>query len=101
VPIIEFLPSGALNGKTVDVEGGGELAEICDAHRAPVPFSCRSASCATCHIEVLTGSELLEPPGPDERELLEVMNAPPETRLACQVVVKAGEGRVRMRPVEF
>lgn len=94
------MASNAGNPKTVDAPGGGELVDICDEHFAPVPFSCRSATCATCHIEVIEGLELFEPPGGLEADLLYAIRAPSGTRLACQAVVRAGEGRIRVRPLE-
>jgi ferredoxin len=100
VPTIEFLSSPAGSGKQVSVPDGGELLDICDRHLAPVPFSCRSATCATCHVVVLEGRELLEPPSAEELDLLSAIRGAPDTRLACQVVVRQGDGLVRLRPVE-
>jgi ferredoxin len=99
VPTIVF--SEGVNGreKTVEVPSGGELLDICDDHLAPVPFSCRSASCATCQIEILQGAELLEPPDAIEQELLEILGGPANNRLACQTRVRAGVGLVRLKPV--
>lgn len=48
VPTIVFLEGVSGRDKTVDVPDGGELLDICDEHYASVPFSCRSATCATC-----------------------------------------------------
>jgi len=47
--------------KRIEVPEGGEIVDICDQYFAPIPFSCRSASCGTCQVEVLEGEELLEP----------------------------------------
>ena len=55
VPKIEFLASIAGSAKEAEAPNGGPLLDICDEALAPIPFSCRSASCATCHIEVLAG----------------------------------------------
>lgn len=99
MPKIDFMECSAGGPKSVEQPEGGTLADICDDHYAPVPFSCRSASCATCEIEVLEGMELLEPPQDAEQELLEILGAPDHHRLACQAVVKAGEGRIRLRAV--
>ena len=85
--------------KTVDAPEGGALVDICDEHYAPVPFSCRSASCATCESEILEGMELLEPPNPEEQELLEILNGPSNRRLCCQAVVKRGAGTIRLRAI--
>jgi len=99
VPKIEFMDSRAGRAKTVEVEQGGALVDICDEHYAPVPFSCRSASCATCEIEVFEGMSLLEVPNPEEQELLEILALPSNRRLACQAVVKGDAGTIRLRAV--
>jgi ferredoxin len=84
----------------VDAPGGGALVDICDESYAPVPFSCRSATCGTCHLVVLEGSDLLEPPREEEEELLRVLRGPAGSRLACQAVVKSGPGTLRVRPMD-
>ncbi len=85
--------------KTAEAPDGGELVDICDAILAPIPFSCRSASCGTCHIEVLEGGEFLEPPNEEEADLLDLLRGPEGSRLACQARVKPGPGFLRVRPV--
>lgn len=99
MPTIEFLNGAHAALKTIEAPEGGELVDLCDLHFAPVPFSCRSASCGTCQVEVVEGAALLEPPGESERELLELLAGPPEARLACQARVRAGAGRVRVKPL--
>lgn len=84
--------------REVDLPEGGELVDAADEVRLPIPFSCRSATCATCLIEVLEGAQWLEAPSADESELLGILAGPPENRLACQVRVKAGEGVIKVRP---
>ncbi len=77
---------------------GDALIDICDEARAPVSFSCRSASCGTCRVEVLEGEALLRAPAPEEREVLELFDARPSERLACQAkLVEGGEGRLVLR----
>jgi ferredoxin len=97
VPKLEFVGNGFGSTKTVDVVEGGELVDICDLHFAPIPFSCRSASCGTCHVHVLEGAEFLEPPEAAERELLGLLGG--HGRLACQARVRPGPGFVRIRSV--
>ena len=97
VPKIEFLGNGIGPAKVVDVEGGGELVDICDHYFAPIPFSCRSASCGTCHIELVEGAGYLEPPEEAEEELLDILGGDGTTRLACQARVKPGPGLIRIR----
>lgn len=74
-------------GRIVEIDAPVEarLIDLCDEHDAPIPFSCRSASCGTCRIHVLAGADQLLPAEQDELELLEVFNLhPPTVRLACQ-----------------
>jgi ferredoxin len=84
----------------VDAPDGARLIDVCDERNAPVPFSCRSASCGTCRIDVLEGGELLEPPRDEELDILDIFgDDPAKRRLACQARVRPGPGRVRVRPV--
>ncbi len=98
MPEITFESSDGAQRKTVSAPEGGALADLCDDNSAPIPFSCRSASCATCHIEVLEGAEALLPPEPEELDVLEsVSSQPPRFRLACCAKLRAGAGRVVVR----
>jgi ferredoxin len=84
-----------------NVPDGGRLVDVCDECRAPVPFSCRSASCGTCRIDVLEGAGLLEPPRDDELEVLDLFgDDPARCRLACQARVRSGAGCLRVRAAE-
>ena len=98
MPTITFEASDGASKKTVESPKGGAVADIIDDSNAPVPFSCRSASCATCHIEVLEGGEFLAPPEEDELDVLEALSSkPPQFRLACCAQLKAVAGVVRVR----
>jgi ferredoxin len=100
VPKIEFLESVFGAAKTIDAPEGGPLVDLCDEHYAPIPFSCRSATCGTCHVVVVEGLEHFEPPDQAEAELLGILRGPRSSRLACQAVLKAEEGLVRLRSVD-
>lgn len=100
MPKIEFLASVAGSAKEALAPEGGPLLDICDEVLAPIPFSCRSASCATCHIEVLAGGDLLEPPEEAEQDLLDVVGGPEGSRLACQAIIKGGPGLIRIRSLD-
>lgn len=85
-------------GFVVDVPEGGRVLDLCDEYpRAGIPFSCRDANCGTCRLEVLEGEALCEPADEDERSLLAHLGNRPRMRLGCQLVLKSGEGRVRLR----
>jgi ferredoxin len=98
MPTIEFLPNRL--GPAVRVEAEGPIVDVCDDARAPVDFSCRSASCGTCRVAVLTGAELLEPPREDELEVLRLFEAGDGERLACQAKARPGPGLVRLRWID-
>jgi ferredoxin len=100
MPKLEFLASPAGSAKTVDAPDGGALVDLCDHHLAPIPFSCRSATCATCQVEILEGGDLLEPADDNEQDLLDIIGGPSGSRLACQAVVKRGTGLIRLRSVD-
>lgn len=98
MPRIRIVNSPLGAQREVDAPEGGDLLDLCDARRLPIPFSCRSASCATCQVVVLEGAALLEEPEADERDLLEFIGAPEGARLACQAKVKPGAGLIRLQP---
>src|SRR5690606_1640339 len=95
--IVEANPAGAR--KEVYVPEGGSLMDVADDRWLPIPFSCRSASCATCQVEILDGAECLEPPEEDEADLLDGVGGPQGSRLACQLQLKPGSGTVRVKPI--
>lgn len=85
----------------VEAPPGARLVDLCDENAAPVPFSCRSASCGTCRIDVLEGAELLEPPRDEELDVLDIFgDDPSRRRLACQARVRQGSGLIRVKPAD-
>jgi len=96
---VELIEDDASEPVQVTAKPGQELVDICDEALAPIPFSCRSATCATCQVVVLAGAELLEPPGEEERELLTLLRCPENTRLACQARLAKGHGVLRLKPI--
>ncbi|MDB4943440.1 MAG: hypothetical protein JWP97_2974 [Labilithrix sp.] len=98
MPTVTFESADGSIKKTVEAPNGGSIADLCDDHEAPIPFSCRSASCATCHIEVLEGESALLPPDADELDVLEAIDAkPPRFRLACCAQLGPGTATVRIK----
>ena len=98
MPTVTFESSDGAIKKTVEAPDGGALADLCDDHEAPIPFSCRSASCATCHIEVLEGEDALLPPEDEELDVLDaICSTPPRFRLACCAKLRPGPGKVVVR----
>ena len=91
----------------IEVPEGGSLADVCDARGAAVPFSCRSANCGTCRIDVIEGMDLLAPPADDELDVLDIFGDDPKTRrLCCQAQMQpdalsesSPRRTLRIRPV--
>jgi 2Fe-2S ferredoxin len=97
--VIESL-EGPSKTVTIDATKGGALVDLCDENPTPVPFSCRSASCGTCRIDVLEGSDQLLPPKDEELDILDVFgDDPKKRRLACQAEMRPGLTLLRVRPV--
>lgn len=89
--------SGGGHAVRAEAPEGGALVDLCDASIAPIPFSCRGATCGTCRVTVVAGAELLAPPNADEAALLATLGADGTERLACQARVLPGPGRVELR----
>ena len=98
MPSVIFEANQIGREKRVEVETETPLVDLADLVLAPIAFSCRSATCATCQVEIAAGSEFLKPPERDEVELLQLLGSPSNVRLACQAVVQAGSGILRVRP---
>jgi len=94
---VEFLANELGPAASANAGPREALVDVCDACRAPISFSCRSASCGTCRVDVLEGASLLESPSADEAEVLAVFDAPPTHRLACSARLSDGAGLVRLR----
>ncbi|MGD8608829.1 MAG: 2Fe-2S iron-sulfur cluster-binding protein [Myxococcales bacterium] len=93
---VRFEPAGL----EVEAQAGEAIMDITDANpAAEVPYSCRSATCGTCRVEVLEGGEALSPPDEDELEVLEIFgDSPDRVRLSCQVrIVGLDANRVTLR----
>ncbi len=102
VPLVVFEPRPGEPSPPLEVPApeGGALVDVCDDHRTNVPFSCRSANCGTCRVEVLEGATELLPPKDDELDVLDLFAAPANVRLACQATMKPGLACLRVRPVD-
>ncbi len=97
MPRIVFLGLAG-ESREADVPEGGALVDLCDTFDAPIPFSCRSASCGTCRIVILEGANLLAEAEEEELQVLDAFGqAPPHRRLACQAKMVAGAGIVKVR----
>lgn len=85
----------------IDAAEGAAVVDLCDDHAAPIPFSCRSASCGTCRVEVIEGGAELLPPAQDELDVLDVFNMEPSrVRLACQAKLRIGATRIWIKAIQ-
>lgn len=98
MPKVVFVASNGKDTVEVDAPNGAALADLVDGSDAPIPFSCRSASCGTCHVEVLEGQELLLEPEDEELDVLDALDSKaPRFRLTCCAKAGTGAGTVRVR----
>lgn len=75
---IEVKPSRGTSLMEVLTREGFDIAAICGG----------MASCGTCHIEVLQGTEVLDDPEDDETFMLDSLpNLTDQSRLSCQIPV--------------
>ena len=88
-------------GFEVEVDAPIDLIDVTDEHAdADVPFSCRSASCGTCRVEVLAGAEALKSPDEDELQVLELFGDGPTVRLCCQLELVKETEKLHLRVVD-
>jgi 2Fe-2S ferredoxin len=96
--ILRFEPEGV---EIERVAPGTRLVDVTDAHpETEVPFSCRSASCGTCRVEVVEGVEALSAPDAEELDVLEIFGDEPGVRLCCQIVLERDVPRLVLRVVD-
>ncbi len=85
----------------VSVTAGTRIVDVTDDHpEAAVPYSCRSANCGTCRVEVTEGADAFAPPGEEEQEVLDIFGDPPGVRLCCQLVLERDTDRVVLHVLE-
>ncbi|NCQ59757.1 MAG: 2Fe-2S iron-sulfur cluster binding domain-containing protein [Myxococcales bacterium] len=94
-----------LSDRVWELRPGDRLIDLADDEpEFGVPFSCRSANCGTCRVEVVRGAEAFEAATDDERETLEAFGDGPEVRLCCQLRVvtelDSQAGEVELTPMD-
>jgi 2Fe-2S ferredoxin len=103
VAAIAKLITESRTGRIVEIAApeGAAVVDLCDDHAAPIPFSCRSASCGTCRVELIEGGAELLPPAQDELDVLDVFNMEPSrVRLACQAKLRIGATRIWIKAIQ-
>ena len=84
-----------------EIQAPVALIDVTDEHpEADVPYSCRSASCGTCRVEVVTGGEALLPPDDDEKDVLEIFGDEGPVRLCCQLQLARDTELLELRVVD-
>ncbi len=73
--------------KTIDVEAGQPLIDMCEDHDTSILFGCRDGACGACMVRILEGAEFVSKMDDNERDFLETMAAEENERLACQCKV--------------
>lgn len=75
-----------VDGPDVTSPKGLTLLEMSRSNGVPHTALCGGRGrCTTCRVVVEEGAELLQPPSAAELASLRAVNAPPNTRLACQI----------------
>lgn len=71
----------------VEAPAGTPLQDLADRSGADLTFGCRTGSCGTCRVRILSGAEHASPMEPEERDFLKALGAAPDERLACRISV--------------
>jgi 2Fe-2S ferredoxin len=95
MPHIKVLPHEALcpSGAEFDVEPGTVLCRALLDHGIEIEHACElSCACTTCHVVVRQGLGSLDPSEESEDDMLDkAWGLTAQSRLSCQVKVKAGD----------
>lgn len=77
---------------SAEVEPGELLLEAGEKAGVEMEAGCFHCNCGTCVAEILSGMENLDPPTPEELDVLDQWNRDPEKyRLTCCVKIRKGE----------
>lgn len=89
MPIITLMPANS----SIEVESGLTLLKAGQRAGVEMEAGCFNCLCGTCVVEIMSGSENLEPPTAQELEVLDEWSKDPDMfRLACSA--RANEGSV-------
>jgi ferredoxin, 2Fe-2S len=80
-------PDGSVTALTAPTDMGLSLMEFLKGNEYDILATCGGmALCATCHVEVLSGYDVLHEISNDEYTMLDTLpNITPTSRLACQL----------------
>lgn len=68
----------------VNVETGAKLIDVAQDSGSSLMFGCTDGVCGTCLVTIKSGGENLSEKGETESSTLEMLDAEPDKRLACQ-----------------
>ena len=88
-PVTFELPDGSTF--EVPAKKGDSLVLASGRGASPIATGCADSSCGTCHVEILSGEDMLTPEDDLERKTKIENNVPEAHRLGCRVEV-LGEG---------
>jgi ferredoxin, 2Fe-2S len=93
------LPDGSVQSLQAPTDMGLSLMEFLKGNDYDILATCGGmALCATCHIEVVDGFDLLPEIGNDEYAMLDTLpNITPTSRLACQLRLNDALNNVRVK----
>jgi len=92
MPKITVLPAQL----SAEVPPGELLLQAGEAAGIDMEAGCFNCSCGTCVVEVVEGMDNLEPPSPEELDVLDQWNKDPEKfRLTCCVHIRDGDVVIR------
>lgn len=92
MPKVTVLPQNV----SAEVPAGELLLDAGEKAGVEMEAGCFNCSCGTCVAEVVSGMDNLEPPTPEELDVLDQWNRDPEKfRLTCCVKVRAGDIVIR------
>ena len=92
---VRVLPHAQLcpAGTEFDAQPGRKLVDELLAHGVAIEHACEKVgACATCHVHLRQGAELVAPPGDDEEDQLDgAWGLDAQSRLSCCVRVKGAD----------
>jgi 2Fe-2S ferredoxin len=95
MPVIRILPHASLcpDGIAFEAPTGKSLLDALLAHGIALEHACeKSCACATCHVHIREGSASLSRARDDEEDELDnAWGVDADSRLACQVKVRAAD----------
>src|SRR5262249_58998992 len=86
-PRLETIQIAYPDGQTVIVPAGFSVLEASRFAKIPHASVCGGRGrCSTCRVRVIQGGDGIPPASVEERRVLDRVGAPPNVRLACQLV---------------